>query len=424
MSRPKNKTLEDYRDIVEKCVKCGACQAHCPIYGEVLKEGAVARGKISLAASLLNKTGELSEERLQQDISLCLLCGSCVNKCPNKVPTDKIVAALRRRTTESQGLNRVAKTVSSVIGRPRLLTSLAKTGALFSPLFLKKLPATSGLRLRFPTPVMEKRTLPKLSLRNLFNRFPEFIHGEPTKPTVGIFAGCSLTYLYPEVGEMMINLLKDLGYSISLPRSQGCCGIPALSSGNGELVEELCQTNLQAFTTHPVDFIVTGCASCNGGIGEYYSSMEGQPTDFTSKVRDIHVFLKEQGVFEKFAQMEKWDTPTRVTYHDPCHLKSQGITSEPRELLQALPNVDFIEMEESDLCCGLGGTFSVYHYDHSKNIGSRKIPGLKESKAELIATACPGCILQLQDTINHADMTTRAVHIMELVHEALQQPKG
>ncbi len=109
----------------------------------------------------------------------------------------------------------------------------------------------------------------------------------------------------------------------------------------------------------------------------------------------------------------------KVTYHDPCHLKSQGITEEPRQLLRSLPNVDFIEMENASACCGLGGTFSVYHYDVSKAIGARKIPGLKESGATLLASGCPGCIIQLQDSINHAAMDVRAVHILELLVAAL-----
>ena len=88
-------------------------------------------------------------------------------------------------------------------------------------------------------------------------------------------------------------------------------------------------------------------------------------------------------------------------------------------LLRALPNIEFVEMEGADACCGLGGTFSVNHYQSSKAIGARKIPGLRDSGATLIATACPGCIIQLQDSINHAGLTVRAVHILDLVAAAL-----
>jgi glycolate oxidase iron-sulfur subunit len=143
--------------------------------------------------------------------------------------------------------------------------------------------------------------------------------------------------------------------------------------------------------------------------------MEGDFSGFTGKVIDFTVFLKNEGFIEKLAGMEKWQKRKRVTYHDPCHMKKQGITREPREILRALPNVEFVEMEGASQCCGLGGTFSVYHYETSKKIGSRKIPGLVESGAELLATACPGCIMQLQDAINHEGVAARAVHLLDLI---------
>ncbi len=419
MPNTKNKSLQDFEKVIRECVKCGVCQAHCPTYQVSKKEGQVARGKIALAAALLDGETGL-EERLQQDVSMCLMCGSCVNKCPNKVPTHEIVGAIRRQITDNQGLSLIGKGVATLLGSPVLMKTLSKGGALLSPLVLKKVPESSGLRLRFPTPFMKDRTVPKIAFRNLFDRVPEFIEGRADKPVVGFFAGCSITYAYPEIGEIMVSILQRMGYSVYVPRAQQCCGIPALSSGNGRQVEQLAETNVDAFSQKKVQYIITACASCNGGIGEYYRTMKANYDDFTGKVVDFSVFLKKEGLFEELAGVKKWPERVPVTYHDPCHLKNQGITREPRELLRALPNVDFVEMESASICCGLGGTFSVYHYEASKAIGARKIQGLRESKAELIATACPGCIMQLQDIINHADLPVRAVHILELLAEALK----
>lgn len=415
----KNKCLRDFEKLIRECVKCGVCQAHCPAYQVSKKEGAVARGKIALAAAILD--GEtILEERLQQDISMCLMCGSCVNKCPNKVPTNEIVGAIRRKISDRQGLSLVGKGVSTLLGSKALMKTLSKSGAMVSPLLLKKVPETSGMRLRFPSPVMRDRTVPKIAFRNLFERIPEFTQGRTDKPVIGFFAGCSITYAYPEIGEAMVSILQRMGYSVYVPRSQKCCGIPALSSGDGKLVGELAEANVSAFDQRKVQYIITACASCNGGIGEYYKTMKADYGDFTGKVIDFSVFLKQEGLFEELAGMKKWPERAKVTYHDPCHLRTQGITKEPRELLRSLPNVDFIEMESAGTCCGLGGTFSVYHYESSKAIGARKVPGMKESGAEMIATACPGCIIQLQDIINHAGLKMKAVHILELMAEALR----
>ncbi|MGW8193214.1 MAG: (Fe-S)-binding protein [Desulforhopalus sp.] len=416
MSR--NKQLKDFEAVIRECVKCGVCQAHCPAYLAEKREGAVARGKVALAAALLDGTAGL-EERLQQDISMCLMCGSCVRKCPNKVPTHEIVGAVRRQITEEQGLSFLGRGISTLLQSRPLMKSVSKGGALISPLILKKIPESSGLRLRFPSPLMQGRTMPSIAYRNLFDRVPELVKGQPGKPLVGFFAGCSITYVYPEIGEKMVSILKGMGFSVYLPRGQQCCGIPALSSGNGKLVEELADINVSAFADKNLQCIVTACASCNGGLGEYYRSMEGDFADFSGKVVDFSVFLKDAGLFDKLAAMAKWSERKRVTYHDPCHLKNQGITAQPRELLKSLPNVDFVEMEGASSCCGLGGTFSVYHYETSKKIGAKKIPGLKECGASHIATGCPGCIIQLQDVINHAKLKVKAVHLLDLIAEAL-----
>ncbi len=415
----KNKNLKDFEGLIRECVKCGVCQAHCPTYLVNKKEGSVARGKIALAAALLDKEADL-EKRLQEDISMCLMCGSCLDKCPNKVPTNEIVGAIRREITDRQGLSLVGKGVSAVLSGKILIKALGKGGALVSPLLLKSVPESSGLRLRFPAPVMKDRTVPKVPFKNLFERVPEFSAADEGKGIVGFFAGCALTYIYPEIGRIMVDILLRVGYSVYVPRDQGCCGIPALSSGNGSLVTDLAGRNVDAFDAKNVDHIVTACASCNGGIGEHYRSMKADFSAFTDKVVDFSDFLKQNGLFEELKAIDKWQNRIRVTYHDPCHLKTQGIVDAPRELLNNLPNVDFVEMEKASSCCGLGGTFSVYHYDTSKKIGAIKLSGIEESGAALVATACPGCIMQLQDIINHGKLKVRAVHILSLLAQALE----
>jgi len=414
----KNKSLKDFETVIRDCVKCGLCQAHCPTYLVSRREGTVARGKIALAAALLEGSIGL-EKRLQEDVSMCLMCGSCFAKCPNNVPTHEIVGAVRREITGNQGLSLVDRGMSGLLGSKTLKKTVAKGGAVLSPLFLKKVPTSSGLRLRFPASFMKGRTLPKIAFRSLFDRFPEIIEGGSKKPLVGFFAGCSITYFFPEIGEAMIRVLTGMGYSVYLPKAQGCCGIPAHSLGNGALAEKLALANVEAFGKQDVQCIVTACASCNSGIGENLRNMKADFSAVTDKVIDFSVFLNQEGLLEKLSAMEKRPDRKKVTYHDPCHLKTQGITAAPRKLLQALPNVDFVEMENASACCGLGGVFSVHHYACSKAIGAKKIPGLVQSGAHLVATACPGCIMQLQDAINHAGLDVRAVHILELLAEAL-----
>ncbi len=415
----KLKKLEEFREEIDQCVKCGACRAHCPAFGAEKHEGRVARGKIALANALLDGEVEM-EDRFLLDMSQCLLCGSCYAQCPNKVPTEEIVAATRLKIAEQQGLSTFGKGVATVLKNQGLMDLLAKGGGKLSSLLFKKLPDNSGMRLRFPAPfISSKRTLPCLSDTPFRDRHPEQIPGRAEQPTILFFTGCGINYMYPESGEAMLKALKFLGVNIIIPKGQACCGLPAVSAGAAETVEGLAEQNLAELGKHACDYIVTACASCNAGLGKIYPQLGEEFADYKDKVKDIFVFLVEMGFAEQLAALPKAAERKKVTYHDPCHLRTRGITKEPRQILKALPQVDYIEMEAAGTCCGLGGTYSVYHYDTSQKIGGKKANFIAESGAELVATDCPGCIMQLQDSINHAGGGQRAVHILDLVAEAL-----
>ncbi|MCL2457419.1 MAG: (Fe-S)-binding protein [Desulfobulbus sp.] len=411
------KTLAEFQDEIDQCARCGSCQAHCPVYLETGREGSVARGKIVLAAAVLSGEVEL-DQRLREEIDLCLLCGSCAAQCPNKVPTNTIVAALRQRIAATHGLSALGKGVAALTGSKPLLGTLVKSADLLAPLLFKKIPATSGLRLRFGPAALKNRSLPPLPEHNLFAQVPEFLQGDPAQPVVGVFAGCALTYLYPHVGEILARLPHRLGCSVYVPRSQGCCGMPARSSGNGPLVASLAEANINAFAGRELDCILTACASCRGMMADYSAATGHTPA---AHLVDLHVFLRRQGLGEQLAALPKWPHRFRVTYHDPCHLRTAGITREPRALLAALPQADLVEMEDASLCCGLGGTFAAVHPDLSRAIGDRKLAGLQASGATIIASGCPGCILQLQDIIDRAGLAVKAVHTLELIHQALTE---
>jgi len=417
----KSKQLEDFREEIAQCVKCGCCRAHCPAFGAVKHEGRVARGKIALADALLNSEVEM-EDRFLLDMSQCLLCGSCYAQCPNKVPTGEIVAATRLKIAEQKGLSTFGKGVATVLKHQGLMDLGAKAGGKLSSLLFKKLPEDSGMQLRFPAPfISPERTLPPIASKPLRDRLPEFIAGEKDQPTVLFFTGCGINYMYPESGEAMIKALKYLGVNIIIPKDQNCCGLPAVSAGAAETVETLAEKNRKVFAKHNSDYIVTACASCNAGLGKIYPDMGQEFEEYKSKVKDIFDFLIDQGLAEKLNELPKSEQRTKVTYHDPCHLRTRGITKEPRAILKALPQVDYVEMENAGTCCGLGGTYSVYHYETAKVIGGKKAGFIKESGAELVATDCPGCIMQLQDSINHAGGKQRAVHILDLLGEALPE---
>jgi len=420
----RHKKLEEYREEIKQCVKCGSCCAHCPVFAEENRESVVARGKVALAGSLLkNDIG--TDPQLITSISKCLLCGKCVQNCPNLVPVDDIVLAARREIAGKKGLTLFGHGVSALLKRPRLMDFLVRAGNFFSRLLFKKIPNQSGLRLRFPAPfVTRDRSLPEFSGRSFRDSHPEFIPGNPDAPLVAFFTGCMINHMYPQIGEGAIEALQQLGMNILIPKGQGCCGLPALCSGDGATAEALARQNLVALTHRKPDHIVTACASCYSGITKHVKELGDDFAQLADKVIDINVFLIQHGLDKELASLPDPPKPQRVTFHTPCHLRNHGIIDEPRALLRALPGVELVEMADAETCCGLGGTFSVYYYETSKKIGSRKAEAVKNSAADLVVTACPGCIMQLQDTLNHAGLPQKVVHVLELVGKAIHDDES
>ncbi len=327
--------------------------------------------------------------------------------------------AARREISERKGMTTFGKALTAVIKRPKLMDTLVKSGSKFGGLLFKKIPDHSGLRLRFPVPyIAQERSIPEFATSPFRDRYPDPIAGDSDKPLISFFTGCMINFSYPDVGEALIKVLRFMGYPIVVPQTQGCCGLPALAAGDGATVDLLADANVAAFANVP-EVIMTACASCFAGTGKHYREMGGDYEQMGDKVVDALKYLVDNGLLEKLAQLPASDVKKRVTYHDPCHLRTQGITAEPRAILKALPNVDFVEMEGADRCCGLGGTFSVYHYDTSRKIGSRKADGIEASHAEIVASACPGCMMQLQDSINHAKLPQQVTHVLQLVADCL-----
>lgn len=413
------KDLEQYREWSQACVKCGACRATCPVFKSEHREGGVARGKIALAQAMMD--GQLfAEERLVHELSQCLLCGSCTHLCPNQVPTSEIVAAARREVARKNGLSGFGKGVAALLTHKKAMDWMSKGSDLASKLLCRQIPDTSGLRLRFPVPGMPKeRTFPKPSFKPFLKRELRQTVSRSAGPRVLFFTGCGINYIYPEIGEYLVRILNFMEIHVTLPDEQVCCGLPALSAGAGDAVETLAKRNLKALKIHAFDYVLTACASCYGALAGIYPTLGTDYAPFAEKTRDIMDFLMDMGLAARLEALPRSADRVKVTYHDPCHLRNHGLTRPPRQLLSALPQVDYVEMADAATCCGLGGTFSVHHYETSQEIGNQKAKHVAQSGAQIVATACPGCIIQLQDSLNRQKIPARAVHLLELVSQAL-----
>lgn len=418
--------LKRVEDQLKKCVKCGACRTNCPAFAAFQREPAVARGKVALAQHIMKDDIELDDQTYQA-MSKCLLCGSCVEKCPNDVPTDEIVIAARESLAQKRGLTTFHAAVGQVIKNRSRMKMGAKMAALLGPLFFKKVPETSGLRLRFPAPfVGNKRFIPQIAKTAFIDQHPEVIPGEPGKPRIAFFVGCMTNFVYTDVGEATLALFRHLGCTIIIPKGQQCCGLPGMSGGDITTVRDLAERNLAEFEKYEVDYVMTACATCGGALHRLYPLVVGKRNPelrerldaLAKKTVDASQLLKQLG-------LEPTETGSnesvRVTYHDPCHLRTRGITKQPRELLKGTPGVELVEMDGADKCCGLGGTFNVYHYDSSMTINDVKSEAIIATGAEVVATGCPGCMMQLSDGLKQHGSNVEVMHTVQLLARGLKR---
>jgi len=405
---------------MKKCVKCGACRANCPAFTAFEREPAVARGKIALAQHIMK--GDITlDDGTYAAMSKCLLCGSCVDKCPNQVPTDEIVIAAREALAQRRGLTTFHKAVGQVIKNRKMMNFGALAASVLGPLFFRKVPATSGLRLRFPMPFLgNSRHIPQIAGKPFLSRYPEVIEGEPGKPRIVFFTGCMTNFVYTGIGEATLELFRHLGCTVIIPKDQQCCGLPGMSGGDLETVRELAEANLASLERHQADYVMTACATCGGALHKLYPLVIGKRNPelktrlqaLADKTVDAAVLLQKLGLnTEETGNGEA----LKITYHDPCHHRTAGITKEPRALLKGTPGIDLVEMEGADRCCGLGGTFNVYHYESSLKINSGKSASIIATGADAVVTGCPGCIMQLSDGLKQAGDKTRVLHTVELL---------
>lgn len=409
------------------CVKCGKCQTVCPVFSVRPEESSAARGKIALSEAV--EQGYLSESKVYREyLETCLLCGACEENCPNEVKTLSTMLGARERLAGNKGTKAAKKLIlEKVVGGPRLLDFVLRLGRAFQGMIFRKIPAESGVRRRIPLPLISSdRNLPTLARKFFTDRFSgQVSEGDGQK--VGIFAGCMTNYFYPATGEKMVELLKGLGASVYVPDEQVCCGMPALTGGEKGTVRNLARKNLEAFEKYNLDAIVTGCASCGGNLKENYGELlreagveENRIKKFISSILDINEYLIRFGDRSPGVCVEA-DAPAvdelKVTYHHPCHLgRVQGVTAEPIELILSLPGVRYLPMADSQQCCGMGGSFSLEHYDISKEINDQKVARILETGADAVVTSCPACIMHIRDGLSRNGRgDIEVLHIAELL---------
>lgn len=385
---------------LELCVRCGSCKALCPTYGEDVTEGMSARGRVILLKKYIE--GEIGPtEILDERIFSCMLCGACNTLCPMGLSiTDAVYEG--RKSLRKSGKRRRFLGVAA-----RLAFKRASTG-------FKVLKFLEGLGELLPVhKLLYFRVLHEMGINisghSLRDGTSLFKAAKP-RGRVAVFAGCTVNFLYPNIGSSLIIILNSMNYDVVIPKGEVCCGAPLLGLGLEEDAAELAERNMKIFKKMSVEAIIGLCPTCVHFIRDEYRKLIG---DGVARAMDVDRFFSAE---KPEIKKDMGKTSSRVAYHDPCHaVYSLGMHAEPRAILKS---AGIIPIDSEKGCCGLAGTFRVLYPDMSRGLLEKRVEAYKD--ADMIITSCPNCILQLRSGIKGRNIK----HIVEIIGEAVQTDRG
>jgi glycolate oxidase iron-sulfur subunit len=422
--------MRELEDQLVVCMRCGMCQAVCPLFMETGLEADVARGKLALLDGLLQEMFK-DPKGVFERLNRCLLCGSCAANCPSNVSALEIFIKARAILTGFMGLSPAKKVIlRGMLSRPGIFDFMVEWGSKFQKVFTRPASELIGTSCsRLVSPLLKNRHFMPLAPVP-FHRMIPSLNSNPGRSgiKVAFYVGCFMDKIFPKVAQDVVDVLNHHEVGVFLPEDQGCCGIPAISSGDMVTFNRLVGHNLEIFESEEFDFLVTPCATCTSTIKEIWPMMANKDSDdaisriekITQKTLDINQFLVSKVGVEKDKFSNGADA-VDVTYHDPCHLKkSLGVFAEPRFLISANPGYRLKEMLNSDHCCGLGGSFNLEYYELSSNIGKVKRDNIKATGCSIVATGCPACMLQISDMLSKSGANIVVKHPIEIYAELLK----
>jgi glycolate oxidase iron-sulfur subunit len=411
--------LQKISEALLRCNKCGFCLAGCPVYKVTGIEWTVARGKLALLRSVLE--GKLKLDEITEPISDCLTCNCCVDHCPAGVTTDDFILKARAELVREKGRPWLQKLLfHDLLSSPSRLQRLSRLMGLVQVSGLRSAARGMGLTRLLGDTGKAERIFPSVPLKRRITSASSPKLGNP-KYKVAYFVGCAAANLTPNVAQAAIRVLNRHNVEVVVPDFV-CCGMPAYGYGDVAATLDMARKNIDVARSLDVDAIIATCATCGSLLKRYpvllsedaeYST---QASAFAGKVRDISEFLVSIGLVTEMQTVKH-----KVTFHDPCHLgRFQKVTSQPRQILKSIPGVEFIEMNEANICCGAAGSYSLKHYDLSMKVLAQKMQNVARTSADILVTCCPGCSMQLAHGIREHSLKMQSMELIELLDLAYQ----
>jgi len=406
-----------------QCIRCASCLNVCPVFRLV---GGHVFGKIYTGGIGTILTAWFDELKQSEEIQgLCIQCGNCKEVCPAKIDIPELIMEIRRRLVKEQGVPLLQKAIYAVVNNRKLFHGMLRAASTAGK------PFTSGKFIRhlplFLADLTDGRSLPAIADEPFRDRFKRIKQPRCSQKAV-FYAGCLIDFAYPEQGEALVRILNRAGIEVVFPEGQTCCGAPARYNGAYEVAGHNAVDNIRALLATDADFVVSACPTCTVALQhEFINTFESlgqtewlpQARKLSEKAVDFSTLVKRL-VDEGRLTMKKGRKLGKVTYHDSCHLKrTLNVHDEPRELLQKA-GYELTEMFEADICCGMGGSYSLKLPEISAPILQRKLKNIRDTGAPVVAMDCPGCVMQIRGGFDQAGGDVKVRHTAELLEEQLE----
>ncbi|GLZ53636.1 glycolate oxidase iron-sulfur subunit [Actinomycetospora sp. NBRC 106378] len=398
------------QELLDDCVHCGFCLPTCPTYALWGEEMDSPRGRIYLME--MAEKGEIPlEGAFTTHMDRCLGCMACVTACPSGVQYDRLLEATRPQIERNVPRPRADKlfreAIFTLFPYKRRLRAASLGGALYQKLRPKRMDALlAKLPKRFERLVAMESLLPPVSVRDAFARTPAVTPARTTsehpvrRGRIGMLTGCVQDVFFHQVNLATTRVLAAEGYDVVAPREQACCGALGLHAGREQESIRRAKELIAVFEHADVDVIAVNVAGCGSSMKEYGELLADDPQwkergeAFSRKVRDVSEVLAD-ALAESRAPRHRVDAT--VVYHDACHLgHAQKIRQQPRDVLRSVPGVELVELPEAEICCGSAGIYNMLQPEAAGDLGRRKADNIRDTGADLLVTANPGCLLQIR----------------------------
>jgi glycolate oxidase iron-sulfur subunit len=416
--------MELDRALLKQCVHCGLCLDYCPTYRLLGVEMDSPRGRIYQIKAVYEGRIAPDDPHFSDHIYACLDCRACQTVCPAGVQYGTLIEAARG---VSQPNNKAERT----IGRFALRHVFTHSWALdlvgiairfYQHSGAQRLLRKSRLLRRLPGRLdqMEAALAPAQGgLQKLSVPGVVAARGE-RRFRVGFISGCVMSQLQGETNQATVRVLARNGCEVVTPPEQGCCGALHVHSGDRDTARRLARQNIEAFETLSLDAVIINAAGCGSTLKEYGRLLARDPDwaeraeRFSAGVKDVSEFLAGTELNPQLGPVRR-----RVTYQDPCHLvHGQGIRSQPRALLRAIPELELVELEESDVCCGSAGIYNLTHPELSRQILEPKLDFIEATGADVLVAPNPGCAMQIAAGCERRGISIKVAHVVDLLDES------